>query len=144
MNKIFKPFLIMIFIMILTGCSKNYSAINYSKFLGEFNNKKEYTIIDKTVIDEGVYKRSYEAGNSKYTFFYFQFNNKKEAKNYMVKNYKNKKHFSYKEKESYNVAKTNIDDYLIAIQTDDIVIIGQGKNFLSRFQINKIIKEIYE
>ena len=143
MKKNIKVILILFMTIILTGCTKDYTAISYSKFISEFNDKKDYEIIDKTLINEGVYKRSYEAGNGNCTFFYFEFENEKDANSYMKTNYKDNDSFSYKDEDNYIIAKTkSLKNYVKIIKVDNTVIIGKSEKFFDRFSINKIYKEL--
>lgn len=143
MKKNIKVILTLFIVIILTGCSKDYTAISYSKFISEFDNRENYNIIDKTSINQGIYKRSYEAGNGDLNFFYLEFNDNKEAKSYMKRNYKDNDEFSYNNEKDYAVAKTKLSKrYIKVINVDNVVIIGKSEKFFDRFSVNKIYKEL--
>ena len=143
MRKNLKAFLILLISIILTGCNKNYEVVSYSKFLGEFNSKKSYSIIDKTKTDEGVFKRSYESGNGKITFTYFEFDSAKEAKKYMGETYKKNKDYSYKKNGNYIEVKSKLfDPYTRVIQVDNVVITGKTNKKFDSHSVNKIYKNL--
>lgn len=137
-----KRILIIFFIMfIITGCSKSYTSIPYNKFLATFENRKEYKVINNSSVSEGIYKKNYEIGNGKVSFYYLEFDSNKKAKEYMNLSYKNK-NFHYKKEENYILVKRKFSKlYIKAINVDNIIIIGMSNKFKDRFEINKIFKE---
>lgn len=137
-NKILLVFLILIS---LTGCTKSYTSVPDNKFLSTFENRKEYKLVNNSVNSEGIYKKSYEIGNGKISFYYLEFSTNKKAKDYMKLSYKNR-NFHYKEKDNYIIAKRKISKlYIKAIKVDNIIIIGMSNKFKDRFEVNKIFKE---
>lgn len=143
MRKNLKVILILLISIVLTGCNKNYEVVSYSKFLGEFNSKDGYAIIDKTKINEGVFKRSYESGNGNVTFTYFEFDSEKEAKKYMSETYKKNKDYSYKKNDDYIEVKSKLfDPYTRVIQVDNVVITGKTSKKFDSHSVNKIYKNL--
>lgn len=134
--------LIILVLLLVTGCSKNYTAIPYNKFLSTFDDYKEYKVINKSTVDEGIYEKSYEVGNGKISFYYLEFSSSKKAEEYMDLSYNNES-FKYKKEKNYIVAKRKISKlYIKAIKVEKIVIIGMGNKYLNRFEINKIFKQM--
>lgn len=142
MKKGLKIIALFLLIFVVTGCNDNYNKVSYREFKGLFNDLNEYEIIDKTIINQGVFERSYEAGNTKYTYYYYEFDNKKNAEDYLSQNYQDEKGYSYKKNNKYTIVKHSMGSYMKAIRVDNVIIIGQGKNFFDRFEINKIMSKM--
>lgn len=142
MKKVLKIGILVLTIFLFSGCKNDYNKVSYREFNGLFNDLNEYEIIDKSLINQGIFKRSYEAGNTNYTYYYYEFDNKKEAENYLVRNYQTNDGYSYKKNKEYTVVKHNVGSYMKGVRIDNVVIIGQGKKFFDRFEINKIMGKL--
>lgn len=141
-KKIIGLLLIFVFSMFLTGCKNNYTPVPSNKFLSVFKNKEKYQVIDKTKIETGIYKKSYEVGNGNITFYYLEFSTVKDARNYMRLSYKNK-NFHFNSNKKYIVAKRKLSKlYIKAIQVDKMIVIGMSNKFFDRFKVNKIFNEM--
>lgn len=142
MKKMLKLSVLVLTIFLFSGCKNDYAKVSYREFNGLFNDLDEYQVINKSLINQGIFKKSFEAGNEKYTYYYYEFDNQKEAEDYMSRNYKNEDGYTYDKNKKYTVVKHKTGSYMKGIRVDNVIIIGQGKSFFDRFEINKIMGKL--
>lgn len=142
MKKKINGLLVLFIILLLTGCGHEYNSIPANTFLAAFKDKDDYKVIDKTSTDQGIYKKSYEVGNGNISFYYLEFETKKQAAEYMELSYKNR-NFHYSQTNNHIYAKRKISKiYIKAIKVNKMVIIGMSNKFFDRFKVDKIFREL--
>ena len=142
MKKNIKVFLILFVVILLSGCFKNIQKLSYSDFKDYFSNKKEFKFIDKTYLYGVNVRKFVEVGEGNYQIFYIEFNNKKNADNYIEKMYKTNKDNKVNVKKNYTYVKRNKDSYLRLYKVDNVIVLGTTRNKKARKQVNKVLKEL--
>lgn len=142
MKKILKGLFILLFIFLLSACTKDYKPITYTKFIETFKSEDGYLINNATSILDGKFERFIEVSGKNNQFIFYEFKTEKEARNYVSMNYKNQKNFSYKDKKDYITVKNTKKRYFYLIQVDKIVIIGDSDIKSNKKEINRIFKEL--
>ena len=126
----------------LTGCTKNYSPITYTKFVESFNGKENYVVKDKSKDYEEEYTRCFISSKKDVLFTYYEFETEEKAKDYVVKNYDNRKNYKLKDKKIYTTVKNTSGMYFYLVQIDKVVISGSSDSKKNKGEINKIIDEM--
>lgn len=142
MKRILKGLFLINLVIILCACSKNYDSITYTKFMEEFNNKKEYIVNNQSLRYENQFDRYIEAVGNNNQFSYFEFENEEKARTYVIDNYKNRKKYSFKDKGKYIEVRCTDNMYFRLIQIDKIVILGNSNLKSNKKEINKLLKEL--
>ncbi|MBO6195817.1 MAG: hypothetical protein J6O56_05715 [Bacilli bacterium] len=128
-------------IVLLTGCTKNYKAITYTRFNEIFKNKKDYLIINQTLKYEDKFERCLEANGENIQFLYYEFKTEKQARKYIADNYKGRDKYRFKDRKKYIIVKCTDSMYFYAIQIDKTVIVGNSPDKGNKRIIKKIFKE---
>ena len=89
MKKIFKGLFILLFLVLLSGCKKDFKEITYSTFMETLRNEKGFLVNTYTPIYDSNIEKSISASSENSQFLFFVFGNKEQAKSYVEKNYKN-------------------------------------------------------
>ena len=142
MKRVIEGIFIFIFIIILTGCSKNYKAITYTKFNEVFKENNDYLIVNQTLKYEDRFERCIEASGNNNQFIFYEFRTEEEAKNYIKDNYYKRKKYHYRNKESYITVKNTDNMYFYAIQIDKTVIVGNSPMKKNGKEIRNIFKKL--
>lgn len=136
-----KGLLILICLLALTGCSKNYNEVSSSKFISTFTNKK-YTIIDHSYETESFFEKNIEAGNKKVTFYYINYNTKKEANKYMNETYKNKNYKYEKTNNGIIATHKGVKNYTKVINVNKTVIIANSRGLFAKFDLKRLLRKL--
>lgn len=142
MKKILKGLFVLLFLFILSGCTKDYKPITYTKFIETFKSEMEYLVNDRSPLIGDKFERYVEASGKNNQFIFYEFKTEKEAKSYVKLNYKNKKGFSYKNKSNCIIVKSTKGRYFYLIQIDKTVIIGNTEIKSNRREIKRIFKKL--
>ena len=142
MKRVFGVFLIIISIIVLTGCTKNYKAITYTNFIEFFNKKANFIVDNQTLKYEDKFERFIEVSGENTEFTYIEFKSEEAARKYMIDNYQSLKEYKLKDKEKYMTVEYKINKYMRIIQIDKIVIYGQTPVASNKKEVKKIFKEL--
>ena len=141
-KRFFCTFIIVLSIVMLCGCSKDYSSITYNKFVEKMHSELEYSITDNTLVYQNIYQREIEANKDGVLFQYIEFETEEDAKGFVKKNYYNKKHYSYKSTDDYTVVTNSKSGYKKIVQVDNMVIIGTTNSKSYKSDIKKAFKKL--
>ena len=141
-KRIFSILLVLVCILVLSGCKKDYSSITYKQFVDIMSNDLNYYVSDKTLDSQDVYQRYYLAIKDGVLISYYEFEDEDAAKDYLERNYKDKKYYSYKEHDDYSTVKYSKVGYAYFIQVDNIIISGSTENESEVSEVKKVIKEL--
>ena len=89
MKKILKGIFILLFIVLLSACTKDYKAITYTKFIETFQ-EEGYIVNNSSSQQSDKYERFIEASGKNNQFTYMEFKDEEEARNYVKTNYSKK------------------------------------------------------
>lgn len=142
MKKILKGIFILMFVFLLSACTKDYKAITYSKFNEFFQAEEGYLVNNASSSYDDKFERFVEASGKNNQFLYYEFKSEKEARDYVTLNYKDKKYFTYKDKKDYITVKCTKDRYFYLIQVDKIVIVGNTSIKSNKKEINRVFKSL--
>lgn len=142
MKRVFKGIFILLFIILLSACTKDYKAITYTKFIETFKQEADYLVNEKTSIVDNEFERYIEASGKDNQFIFYEFKTEKEAREYVSLNFKDKKNYKYKDKKNYITVKSTKDRYFYLVQVDNIVIIGNTDIKSNKKEINRIFKNL--
>lgn len=142
MKKILKGLIFIFTIIIITGCTKNYSSITYTKFNEVLNEQKGYMVSNQTNKYADKFERCLEAVGNNNQFLYYEFKTTEQAKKYIEDNYKGRKKYRFKDKKKYITVKCTKDMYFYAIQIDKSVIIGSSNIKKNKKEIKTIFKAL--
>jgi hypothetical protein len=104
-------------------------------------NQLGYTVVDKTISYEDIYQRYYSANKENVLFIFYEFKDAETAKEFM-KDYNNKKGYSYKSTDDYTIVKNSKSGYLKIVQVDNVVISGSSEKSSGKKEIKKVFKEL--
>lgn len=126
MKRIITGVFVFIFIFILTGCTKDYKAITYTRFNEVFKENNNYLIVNQTLKYEDRFERCIEASGKNIQFIFYEFKTDEEARTYMKDNYYKRRKYRYRDKKNYITVKNTDNMYFYAIQIDKTVIVGNS------------------
>ena len=81
MKKILKGIFILLFIVLLSACTKDYKAITYTKFIETFQEEEGYIVNNSSSQQSDKYERFIEASGKNNQFTYMEFKDEEEARN---------------------------------------------------------------
>ena len=142
MKKILKGLCILLFIFILSACTKDYKPITYTKFMETFKSEPEYLINNKTPLVDEKFERFIIAAGKNNQFTFYELKTEEAARNYVELNYKGQKGYSYKDKKDYIVVKNSKGGYFYLIQIDNVIVIGNTEIKANKKEVNRIFKEL--
>jgi len=142
MKKILKGLLILVFIFLLSACTKDYKAITYTRFIENFSSEPEYLVNNSTSLVNEKFERYIEASGKNNQFVFYEFKTEKDAKDYVKVNYANRKDFKYKDKKDYITVKCTKERYFYLIQVDKTIVIGNSNIKSNKKEINRILKNL--
>ena len=142
MKKIFKGLFIFLFLILLSGCAKDYKEITSTKFMEILKDENGYLINTHTPIYDSNIEESISATGENVQFLFFEFGSKKEAKDYVENNYKNLKGYKYKDYGNYIEVRNTKTGYFYLIQIDKMVIRANSDIKSSKKEIKKIFKQL--
>ena len=142
MKKIFKGLFIFLFLVLLSGCAKDYKAITSTEFIEKMNLEKGYLVNTHTPIYDSSITKSTSVNGNDIQFLFFEFENAKDAKNYVKKSYKDLGSYKYKDYGSYVVVKNTKGRYFYLIQIDNTVLSGNTDTKSNKKEINRIFKKL--
>ena len=123
MKKILKGLIFIFTIIIVSGCTKNYNPITYTKFNEVLNEQKGYMVSNQTTKYADKFERCLEAVGNNNQFLYYEFKTTEQAKKYIT-------------------VKCTKDMYFYAIQIDKSVIIGSSNFKKNKHEIKSIFKAL--
>ncbi len=142
MKRIFRALLIIFGIFVLTGCTKNYKAITYTKFIETFSKKTDFIVENQTLKYENLFERCIEVSGINTEFTFLEFKSEEAARKYMLDNYKESKDYKLKDKKKYMTVDYKVNKYMHIIQIDKIVITGQTPVASNKKEVKNIFKEL--
>lgn len=142
MKKIFKGLFVFLFLVLLSGCAKDYKEITSAKFLETMRNQDNYSVNTHTPIYDSNIEKSISANGDEIQFLFFEFNSEKEAKAYIKNNYKDIKGYKYKDYGKYVEVKKTKDGYFYSLQINKMVISGFSDIKSNKKEIKNIFKKL--
>ncbi len=142
MKRIIKGLFILLFLFVLSGCTKDYKPITYTKFIETFRTEMDYVINDGTSSFDDRFERYVQAGGKNNQFVFYEFKTEKAARKYVSSNYKNVKNYRYKDKRDYIIVKSTKGRYFYLIQVDKTVLVGSSEIKSNKKEIMRIFKEL--
>ena len=142
MKKILKGLFVLLFLFILSGCTKDYKPITYTKFMETFKSDQEYLTNDRTPMMGDQFERFVEASGKNNQFIFYEFKTEKDARKYVKLNYKGQKNFSYRDKKNCIIVKNTKGKYFHLIQVDKTIIIGNTNIKSNKKEIKRVFKEL--
>lgn len=142
MKKIIKGLLVFLFIIIISGCTKNYKAITYKDFIDAFQSESKYYVNEKNLILDNEFERHIEASGNNNQFVFYEFDTEESAKEYVASYFKGKKRFKYSDKKKYIIVKSTSAGYFYLVQIDNIVVMGDTSNKSNKKEIKRIFKKL--
>ena len=127
--------------LFLTGCTKNYVALTYTKFVETFNKKEGYVVKDMA-LQNPSFSRYYVAGIENVQFIYYEFETVEKAQEYVKSNFDNRDGYSFKDKGTYMEVTCSDGQYYRLIQVDKMVLIGTSENNSDKGTINDVLGEL--
>lgn len=128
--------------LVLAGCTKEYKKLSYTTYNEYFNNKDGYITIDHSN-DYGLnVTRSLESGNGTIQIIYMEFQDEKEAINYIKTSYESDENYKISLKEDYSKVISNKGKYFKLYRVDNIVIYGTSLDKKNKREINSILKDL--
>lgn len=141
MKKIFKGLFIFLFLVLLSGCAKDYKAITSTKFIETLKNEG-YLVNTHTPIYDSNTEESISASGKNTQFLFFVYDSEKDAKKYVANTYKKAEGYSYKEYDNYIIVKNTKNGYFYLVQVDKTVISANSDLKSSKKEINNIFKKL--
>lgn len=142
MKKILKGLLILLLIVMLSACKKDYKAITYTTFIENFKDESGYLVNDSSLNVDDMYERLIESSGKNNQFIFYEFKTEEKARKYAEVNYKNRKGFNYRDKKDYIIVKNNKDGYFQLIQIDKTIIVGNTAVKSNKKEIKRIFKKL--
>lgn len=142
MKRILCILLIVLSVMLLCACKKDYNPITYKRFTAKMGDDLSYSVTDKSLSYEGIYERYISASKEGSIFLFFEFESVEKAKEYMEKNYKDTKNYSYKEKDDYTIVKNTKGGYTKLVQVGNVIISGSTTEKKYNSDVKKAFKEL--
>lgn len=142
MKKILKGLFLLLFVFLLTACTKNYKAITYTTFIETFQSEADYLVNNETSMFDDKFERYIEASGKNNQFIFYEFKTEEDAKNYVSVNYSNQKGYKYKAKKNYTIVKNTKKRYFYLIQVDKTVLIGNSDIKANKKEINRMFKKL--
>ncbi len=143
MKKIVKKVIVLVCaILILAGCTKDYKKLSYTSYDEYFKDKEGYIQIDHSN-DYGLdVIRSIESGNGSIQIMYMEFQDEKDAIDYIKTSYVSDKNYKVKLKDDYSVVKMTKDKYFKLYRVDNTIVYGTSLNKKDKKEINSILKDL--
>lgn len=141
-KRILCTLVIVLSVLVLSACKKDYNAITYKRFVEKLGDELNYPITDNTLLYQGVYQRNYTAIKDDVMFIFYEYESADKAKEFMKKNYEDKKYYTYTSKDNYSTVKYSKRGYLYIVQVDNIIISGSSEKDTNKSEIKKVFKEL--
>ena len=142
MKRIFCTFLIVLSVLLLCACKKDYSTLTYKRFTSKMSDDLSYSVTDKSLSYEGIYERYISASKEGSLFLFLEFESEKDAKKYMEDNYSKQKGYSYKSTDDYIVVTNSKGGYVKLIQVGNVIISGSTEDSKYKTDVKKAFKEL--
>lgn len=142
MKKNFKKIITLLLgIIILSGCTKEYKKLSYIDYNEYFNNKADYITIDHSSENGLEIIRDLEAGNGTIQIMYLEFINDEEAEKYIKQNYI-ENNYKAKIKDNYTYIKNTKSKYFKLYKVDNVILYAVSDNKKDKKEINNILKDL--
>lgn len=142
MKKLFKVLSLVLVLLLFSGCKRNIEKLSYTDFNEYFSNKSGYDIVDTTSNYDITTRRFLEAGEGNFQIFYIEFDNEKNADNYLEKIYIKDKNNKVKKYKNYTYIKSNKKTYLRLYKVDNVIVYGKTTNKKYKRQMKKVLKDL--
>ena len=142
MKRLFKIFIIIFSVILMTGCAKKIDKLSYASFNEFFSGKDNYEIKDRTKNFDINIRKYIEAGNGKIQILYIEFANEKYADDYINTYYKKSENTKIKKYKTYTYIKSNKNVYMKSYKVDNVIVTGISTDKKNKKQLNKILKEL--
>lgn len=142
MKKILKGLFAFLFLVLLSGCAKDYKEITSTKFMDTLKAQEGYLLNTHTPIYDSYIEKSIGASGEKAQFLFFVFDSEQSAKKYVKNNYKDFSGYKYKDYGDYIEVKNTKGKYFRLIQINKTVISGSSDNKSEKKEINNIFKKL--
>lgn len=142
MKRVLKGLFILLFVIILSACTKNYKPITYTKFIETFKAEMDYLVNNESNIFDDRFERYIEASGKNNQFIFYEFKTEEAAREYVETNYKTDKEFKFKDKKEYIIVKSTKNRYFYLVQIDNIVLLGNTDIKSNKKEIMRIFKKL--
>jgi hypothetical protein len=132
---------ILMFVFIFTGCTKDYKKLSYTTYDEYFNNKTGYKTIDHSSERGTEIIRDLEAGNGTIQIMYLEFKTEDYANDY-IKEYFDASSYKKKVKDDVTIIKNTNDKYFKLYKIDNVIVYGLSSEKKDKGEINKILKDL--
>lgn len=142
MKKVFsKIIMLLLVIVFVSGCEKEYKKLSYVDYNEYFSNKEGYVMIDHS-LDSGLEMiRNLEAGNGDIQVMYIEFMNDEEAENYIEEKF-NDDNYKIKKYDDYITIKNTKNRYFKLYKIDNVVIYAVSTDKKDKKEINSVLKDL--
>ena len=141
MKKVIKGLFIFLFLVLLSGCTKDYKEITSTKFIDTFTEETEYSVNVQTQIYDFNAEKSVAASSEGVQFTFLVFESEKNAKSYVKTTYKDVEGYKYKDHGNYIEVKNSKRGTRV-IQINKTVI--SGDTILRTSKNKKEIKRLFK
>ena len=136
-----KVITILIMIVLMSGCGKNYKKLSYIEYNEYFNKKQDYLMIDHSSENGLEIIRDLEAGNGDIQVMYLEFMTEEEAEKYLKENFDDD-NYKTKDKETYTIVKNTKNRYFKLYKIDNVIIYALSNDKKDKKEINSILKDL--
>lgn len=142
MKKVFsKVITILVMIILVSGCGKDYKKLSYIDYNEYFNEKEGYLMIDHSSENGLEIIRDLEAGNGDIQVMYLEFMTEEEAEKYIKENF-NDDNYKVKDKETYTIVKNTKNRYFKLYKVDNVIVYALSNDKKDKKEINSILKDL--
>lgn len=143
MNKTFSKIITLLLgIILLSGCAKQYKKLSYIDYNEYFNKKEGYIIIDHSSNNGLEVIRELEAGNGDIQVIYLEFNNEELANRYIEDNYTKEENYKIKNKNDYTFIKNTKNRYFKLYKASNVIVYAVSSDKKDKKEINNILKDL--
>lgn len=134
--------IILISIIMLSGCGKSYEKLSYTRYNEYFNNKNDYVTIDHSSDRGTEIIRDLEAGNGTIKVMYLEFKTEESASSYIKEMYKKSDGYKYKINDDTTFIQNKNGMYFKLYKIDNIILYAISLEKNDKHEINKILKDL--
>lgn len=128
-------------IMLLSGCAKEYKKLSYVDYNEYFNKKTNYIMIDHSSDNGLEIIRELEAGNGDIQVIYLEFMNEDEANKYIKQNF-SKNNYKIKTTDNYTYIRNTKNIYFKLYKVDNVILYAVSDNKKNKKEIKNILKDL--
>ena len=142
MKKIIKVTFIILSLVFLSSCGKNYEKLTYTDYLEYFNKKSGYTIQDRSDEYEINIRRYLEAGNGNVQVYYIEYAKEEDAIEYIENAFLDKDGYKVKLNDNYSYVKSTKGKYQKVYRVNNVIIDVLTLDKKYKKEVNNILKEL--